>query len=398
MTSKTFDFSDFLAEGLPPSLVPQPVVRPTYDFAVGYPDPESFPADGLHEALGRALKDHGRDLVLYPHRQGLPELRKFVAEKLQRERGMRVEPDQVVLTSGSGPAIAMYTQLFTNPGDTIVTDYFTYLGALAIMRGFGTNIVGVPTDEEGMRADALDQTIQDLQRQGKRPKFIYTIPSFQNPLGTDMKVERRQGILAVAQKHGIPIYEDDAYEDLRFEGDRYPAIHSYDDSDMVLYSGTFSKIVAPGMRMGYMVAPQDLVPRITGMHWGTPPSQFSALAILYYLRDNMENHVAELCDVYRSRRDTMLGSIGEFMGTSAEVTRPSGGMYIWVRLPEGVNAAVLADKSREKGAAYLPGPSFSPRGDGQNCFRLCFGYENHQGIRDGIAMIAEVFQEGGLLK
>ena len=397
MTSHTFDFTEFLAEGLPAGLAPQSDIRPRYDFAVGYPDPKSFPADGLHEALGRALKDHGRDLVLYPHRQGLPALRELVAEKLRRERGMRVDPEQVVLTGGSGPAIAMFTQLFTNPGDTLLTEHFTYLGALAIMRGFGANIVGVPTDEEGMRPDALDQTIHDLERQGKRPKFIYTIPSFQNPLGTDMKTQRRLDILAVAQRHGVPIYEDDAYEDLRFEGERYPAIHSYDESGMVLYSGSFSKIVAPGMRMGYMVAPRELVPRITGMHWGTPTSQFSALATFYYLRDHLDEHVAELCDIYRSRRDTMLGALGESLGSAAVATRPSGGMYIWVRLPEGANTVAIAEKARERGAAYLPGPRFSPREDGHNCFRLCFGYEDHQGIRDGIALLGEVFEEEGLL-
>ena len=185
MASNTFDFTDFIAERVPPGRAPVRVARPQYDFAVGYPDPDSFPADGLHEALGRALKDHGRDLVLYPHLQGLPALREFIAEKLRRERGMRVDADQVVLTGGSGPAIAMFTQLFTDPGDTILTEYFTYLGALGIMRGFAANIVGVAMDEEGMRPDALDEAIQDLKRRGKRPKFIYTIPSFQNPVGTD---------------------------------------------------------------------------------------------------------------------------------------------------------------------------------------------------------------------
>jgi len=397
VASNKFDFTNLIAERVPAGLAARPGDRPRYDFGTGFPDPNSFPTEGLHEALGRALKDHGRDLVLYPHMQGLPELRELVAEKLRRERGMRIDPDQVVLTGGSGPAIAMFTELFTNPGDTLLTEYYTYLGALNIMQGLGANVVGVPTDEEGMRPDALDQTIQDLVGQGKQPKFIYTIPSFQNPLGTDMKIQRRLDILAVAQRHGVPIYEDDAYEDLRFEGERYPAIHSYDESGVMLYSGSFSKIVAPGMRMGYMVAPQELIPRINALHWGRPTSQFSALAVLYYLRDHLDEHVAELCDIYRSRRDTMLGALGESLGSAAVATRPSGGMYIWVRLPEGANTVAVAEKARERGAAYLPGPRFSPREDGHNYFRLCFGYEDHQGIRDGIALLGEVFEEEGLL-
>ncbi|MEE8443133.1 MAG: PLP-dependent aminotransferase family protein [Dehalococcoidia bacterium] len=397
MTTGYFDFSELIAERVPPGTTARAGGRPKYDFGTGFPDPDSFPSEGLHEALGRALKEQGRDLVLYPDPQGLPAFREFVVEKLRRERGMIVSPDQVLITGGSGLAIAIYTQLFTNPGDTLLTEQFTYGGTLNIMRNVNANIVGVETDADGMSPSALDETIQDLKRQGKRPKFIYTIPSFQNPLGTDMGVKRRQDILAVATQHGVPIYEDDAYEDLRFEGERSPAIYSYDDSRMVMYSGTFSKILGPGMRLGYMVAPQELMPRINALNWGRPTSQFAVLAAYYYLRDHLDEHVVEVSDILRSRRDTMLGALGEFMGSSAVSSNPPGGMYLWVRLPEGANAAQAAGKARERGVAYLPGTNFSPRGDGENYLRLCYGYENHQGIREGITTLAEVFTKEGML-
>ena len=399
MATTKFDFTNLIADRVPVGSLPaHRPSRPKYDFGTGYPDPDSFPAEGLVEALSRALKDHGRDMVLYPHLQGHPDMREFVAEKLRRFRGMDVDPSQIVMTGGSGPALAMFTQMFTNPGDTLITEDFVYSGTLSIMRSFNANIVGVAMDEEGMRPDALDQTIQDLTRQGKPPKFVYTIPSFQNPVGPDMGSQRRQDILAVAQKHGVPIFEDDCYEDLRFEGERNPAIYSYDESESVLYCGTFSKILAAGMRLGYLVAPKELIPRIIGMHYGRPISQFAALAALYYLRDNMDEHIAELCDIFKSRRDTMLGAVGEYMGSSVVSNRPGGGMYLWLTLPEGIDVAAVAGKAREQGVAYTPGPSYSPRGDGHNYLRLCYGYENHQSIREGVAKLAEIFEKEGILK
>ena len=394
----TFDFTDFLAGNVP---APAPRIagaRPRYDFAVAYPDPDSFPAEALNEALGRALKENRREMVLYPHVQGLPALRELIAAKLERQRGMQVDPDQVVLTPGSGQAISLFTQLFTDPGDTLITEELTYSGTLNVMRRFGANIVGVPLDQEGMRPDALDQTIQDLQRERRQPKFIYTIPTFQNPTGADMGPQRRQEILSVAQKHGVPIYEDDCYADLRFEGQASPAIHTYDDSGMVLYSGTFSKIVAPGMRLGWLVAPQEIVSRINAIHLRTPPSTFSALAALYYLRDHMDEHVEELCHIFKAKRDTMLGAVGESMGSAAVPTQPPGGLYLWVRLPEGKDTVPVLEKARERGVVYGIGPIYSPSGDAHNYFRLCFGYHDHQEIRDGIALLAEVFESEGLLK
>ena len=398
MTTQDFDFTNFIADRVPAGAPAAPRLgKPKYDFGTGFPDPDSFPSEGLHEALGRALKEHGRDMVLYPDPQGYPPFREFIAEKLRRERGISVDPDQVLLIGGSCVALAIVSQLFTNPGDTLLTEQFTYLGTLAVMRNVRANILGVATDDEGMRPDALDETIQDLARKGTRPKFIYTVPTFQNPLGTDMGVKRRLDILAVAKKHGIPIFEDDAYEDLRFEGERSPAIHSYDDANMVLYCGTFSKILGPGMRLGYLVAPQPLMPQVNALNWGRPTSHFAGMAAYYYLQDHLDDHVEEINGILRAKRDTMLGAIGESMGSAVASSNPAGGMYLWLRLSEGANADAAAAKARERGVAYLPGPRFSPSGDGANYLRLCFGYEDHQGIRDGIAALAEVFTEEGLL-
>lgn len=395
--AEKFDFGKFIAAHVPPGAPARSPNRPKYDFGTGFPDPESFPMDGLHEALGRALKDKGRDLVLYPDPQGHPEMREFVVQKLSRERGMSVHPDQVLMTGGSGPAIALFVQLLTNPGDVLLTEDYTYLGTLTIMRNLRARVVGVKTDAQGIVPEALEETIKDLARFEITPRMIYTIPTFQNPLGTDMGRERRQAILAIAQKHGLPIYEDDAYEDLRFAGDRAPAIHSYDDSGRVLYSGTFSKILGPGMRVGFLVAPLELMPQINAMHWGRPTSEFAILASLYYLRDQLDSHVDEISTILENRRDAMIEAIGEHMGANVTTSRPDGGLYLWVSLPEGNNTAALVEKARQQGVAYLPGSSFSPSGTGKNHLRLCFGYETPETIREGVEVLANVFSEEGLL-
>jgi 2-aminoadipate transaminase len=396
--AEKFDYSAFIADRVPPGAPARNPNRPKYDFGTGFPDPGSFPMDGLHEALGRALKDKGRDLVLYPDPQGHPEMREFVVEKLSRERGMSIHPDQVLMTGGSGPAIALFVQLLTNPGDVLLTEDYTYVGTISIMRNLHARIVGVETDEQGMVPASLERTIEELARFEVKPKMFYTIPTFQNPLGTDMGRNRRQEILAVAQKYGIPVYEDDAYEDLRFEGDRSPAIHSYDESGQVLYSGTFSKILGPGMRVGFLVAPLELMPKLNAMHWGRPTSEFALLASLYYLRDHLDDHVDEISGILQQRRDAMVEAIREEMGAGVTTSRPEGGLYLWVGLPEGANTVPAAEKARQEGVAYLPGSSFSPSGGGKNFLRLCFGYETPENIREGIEVLAKVFSEQGLLE
>ncbi len=397
-----FDYTGLIAKGVahlggwqPAS---GPVRTPDYDFAIAHLDPESIPLEGLHEALGAALKENGgKELAFYPHAQGFPALRELIAEKLNSRHGMHVDPDQVVLTSGSGQAIGLFTQLFTDPGDTLITEEFTYSGTMAIMRRFGATIVGVPLDEEGMRPDALDETIGRLTGEGRKPKFIYTIPTFQNPTGADMGPQRRQDILAVAQKHGVPLFEDDCYVDLRFEGAGSPAIHSYDDTGMVLYSGSFSKILAPGVRLGYLVAPKALVPRINALHYGLPTAQLAAMATLYYMRDHMEEHIEELAHVFKSKRDTMLGAVGESMGSAVVASQPSGGLFLWLRMREGVDTTALLEKARERGVVYGTGQTFTASGEANNYLRLAFGHHTHQEIRDGIALLAQVFEEAGAL-
>ena len=277
-----------------------------YDFAVAYPAPETLPLDDLVDSLRDALAREGDELAYYPDPAGMPALRKFVADKLGRDRDIQITPSEVVLTSGSGEAIGMLIQAMANPGDVLLTEEFVYLGTMRQMRRYGADVVGVKCDDEGIIPEELEATLTRLKGEGKTVKFLYTIPAFQNPLGFTIPLERRQQILEVTQKHGLPIFEDDCYVDLRFEGEEVTSIHALAGGDGVLYTGSFSKIVAPGMRMGYLVAPERVMQRAMSFKSPSGVNQFAALAIEEYLRKDMYSHIGNQNETLRIKRDACL--------------------------------------------------------------------------------------------
>ena len=366
-----------------------------YDFAVAYPDPDTLPLTGLVEALSVALEREGRDLAYYPVAAGYPPLRELVADKLRRDRQMEVTADDIVLTSGSGEAINMLIQAMTDPGDVLLTEEYVYLGTMRQMRLWSANVVGVKCDDDGIIPEALDETIRAQHAAGRRVKFLYTIPTFQNPLGWTTTLERRQRMLEVCQSHGVPIMEDDCYVDLRFEGEDVTSISSMDDSGGVLYVGSMSKIIAPGVRMGYLVAPEVVRERALSFKSGGV-NQFAALAIEEYLRNHMYDHIDDENQALRVKRDAMLAALGEHFGNRATWSKPEGGLYLWVTMPEGTNLASFQEQSFSEGVGYYNGTMFSPEGNGANMMRLCFGHPTAQTVSDGIAELAAIFERNGI--
>ena len=369
-----------------------------YDFAVAYPDPDTLPLDGLVEALSTAMSREGKDLAYYPHPAGLPSLRELVAGKLARDRNIKVSPDDIVLTAGSGEAIGMLIQAMTDPGDVLLTEEHVYLGTLRQMRRYGADVVGLKCDRQGIVPDALEATLKQLVGEGKKVKFLYTIPTFQNPLGWTMTLERRRRVLEITKEFGVPIFEDDCYVDLRFEGEDVASFHSLDDSGRVLYVGSFSKIVAPGMRMGYLVAPEEVMQRAMSFKSPSGVNQFSAMAIEEYLERDMYQHIDEQNQSLRVKRDAMLASLGENFGDAATWSKPEGGLYVWLEMPEDVDLAALQEQSFEEGVGYYNGTMFSPEGRGANMARLCFGHPSAQTVYDGVAELARILQRHGALK
>jgi 2-aminoadipate transaminase len=280
----------------------------------------------------------------------------------------------------------------------VLTEEYVYLGTLRQLRRYGANVVGVPCDGQGIVPGGLEAALQRCAELHRTVKFLYTIPTFQNPLGWTMSLERRRAVLEITGRYGIPILEDDCYVDLRFEGQDVTSFHSLDNTSRVLYVGSFSKIIAPGMRMGYMVAPREVLRRALSCRPGGGVNQFAALAIQEYLAHNMYQHIREENQALRLKRDAMLASLGENFGDVATWNRPEGGLYVWLQLPEGADLASVQVQAMEEGVAYYSGSLFSPEGKGANCARLCFGHPSVQTIYDGVAELARILERHGVLR
>ena len=393
MTPSQLDYESLFAATTPPK---PDAVNPLaqqfrYDFAIAFADGETFPGDDLVEALQSGLEEEGEKLAVYPHPQGHPGMRELVADNLGRNRGMRVSGDDVTLTAGSMQALVLLTELFVDPGDTVLTDEFIYNGTIRVMRRFQANIVEVGGDEQAMRPDLLEEKIVELRDAGERIKYIYTVPTFQNPTGLDMGANRRAEILEVGRQYGVPIFEDDCYADLRFEGEVKPAIHSMDDTGSVMYCGSSSKIIGPGMRLGWIVAPPEITERVGMLQQGATPSQFSILAAYNYLKKHRDQHVSEVIELYKSRKDVMLAAIRESFGPGVECSNPPGGMFLWLRFPEGTDVMPVLEKAKEQGIRFGAGPIFSPSGKGSNYLRLAFAHQDEETIREGISKLAALF-------
>ena len=373
-----------------------------FDFAVAYPAPETSPMDGLVQALQTTMDARGdevaRDMAYYPQPAGSPELREFTAWKLEKDRGFKVGIDDILLTSGSGEAIGLAIQALTNPGDTVITEWFVYGGTFSQLLRFGNTVIGTPVDDQGIIPEALDELVCDLTSKGQKPKMIYTIPENQNPTGSTLPADRREAILEIAHRHGIPILEDECYVDLRFEGDVQPAFRTLDDSGIVIHVASFSKLLAPGLRLGYVSAAPEVLRRASSCKVGSGPNQFAAYAIEGFLRQNLDDHRARFNPLLKEKRDAMDRALTEhFTDCGAKWSRPQGGCYTWLTMPEGTDIAAVRDDVFEEGVGYLAGPAFAPNGDGTNCARLCFAFESPQKNYDGITRLAELFGKRGLI-
>ena len=393
------DFGRLFAHNAPAGRPLATARRGTYDFAVAYPDPASIPIDNLVEGLREALAEEGEDLALYAHAQGYTPLREFVANKLARDRGIHVTADDIILGDGSGQPIHMLAEALLDPGDAVIVEDFVYSGTLNTFRRFQADLRGVTCDHEGMQSDALETAIQQAINDGKPPKLIYTVPTFQNPQGWTMSLERRKALVVIAHKYGVPILEDDCYVDLRYDGHDVPSIYSLDGTGHVLYVASFSKIIAPGMRLGYMTAPRPVLERALAVKSGGAVNTFAAFAVHRFATGQLYSHIEEIIDIQREKRDAMLAAMEEHFGTQATWSQPQGGLYLWVTLPEGADVVAVRDKIlATDDVGYLPGTGFAADGlSGRNKMRLCFGYCTPQQIGEGIAALARGLRREGVL-
>lgn len=363
---------------------------PRYMFGGGFPDPGSFPYQGLIEATRQALAQEGADALVYGHQLGYRGLRELVCEKTKYYEGFEISVDNVLITNGSSHAIALACDLLLDLGDPIITEAPTFSGTLNTFRRYGPEIVGVSLDAEGIRTDEVEERLKELQRQGRPAKLIYTIVNFQNPAGMTQSLRRRQELLNLADKYNTMIVEDDAYGELRYSGEPVPSLFALDPNGRVLRTGTLSKILAAGVRLGWILAPKELIPTLAQFKTDGGTNPYVSRVVTYYMRDHMHEHVEELRGIYRAKRDTMLERLRAGLGPAAEISQPDGGFFIWIRLPDGTDPQKLLDLATERQVNYVPGPYFYPNADtGFDYIRLAFSWASLEEIRTGVDLLCE---------
>jgi 2-aminoadipate transaminase len=369
-----------------------------YDFAVGHPDASTFPSQALGDATTRMLLREGPDLALYPGDMSHDAARQLVSEKLKRHEGIDIPPSRIMITNGSTQGLLMVAEGFIDAGDTVIIEEYCYPGTLRAFSYCEPRYVTIPTDHEGIIVTELAAVLTRLAAQGVTPKFIYTIANFQNPTGSVMSLARRQALIQVAEERHLLVIEDDAYGDLIYEGESVPSLYALSHTDNVVRLGTFSKIMAAGVRLGWVIAPEPVLTKMAVSKIDGGTSAFTSRAVAEYLQDHLEDRMDTLLGVYRSKRDAMLEALEEHLDGVATWSRPQGGLFIWVRLPEGVDTTELLQAAHAAGVTYLPGTNFSPEGKGSNYLRLSFAYLSPERIREGIAVLAHLLKMAQPLK
>ncbi|MCG2870273.1 MAG: PLP-dependent aminotransferase family protein [Vulcanisaeta sp.] len=361
-------------------------------FGGGMPDPSSFPAKEIMEVTREILSTKADKALQYGTTNGVAELREELV-RFMGKVGIKVEgPEDVLITVGSQEALDIIGRVFINPGDYIITESPTYLAALQAFRIYGPRIIGIPMDEEGMRVDVLEDTLRKLSNEG-RVKFIYVIPTGQNPTGITMSMERRRALLDIASKYDVLIVEDDPYGYIYFgDGEPPSRLKAMDSEGRVIYLSTFSKIAAPGLRLGWVAASREVIrwfelaKQSIDLHTSTL-NQYIAAELLR--RGIIERNIPRIKEIYRTKRDLMLQALSQYMPEGVSWTKPSAGMFIWLTVPENIDTGEMLEIAIKKyGVAYVPGKSFYPNEEKRNNMRLNFTYPTPQEIFEGIRRLA----------
>lgn len=358
--------------------------------AGGMPFLDGLPLDEIADTVQRLVATRGATVLQYGSGQGDESLRERILDVVRLE-GIDCHPDDVVVTTGSQQALDLVTRIFIDPGDVVVAEAPSYVGALGVFRSYQADVVHVPLDEHGLVPEALDETLTRLAAEGRRVKLLYTVPNFHNPAGVTLSVERRPRVLEIARRHGVLVIEDNPYGLLGFSGDPLPAMRSMDDEG-VLYLGSFSKTFAPGYRVGWVVAPHAVREKLVLASESAIlcPSNASQLAIAAYLEScDWKGQIKAYRELYRERRDAMVGALAEHL-PSASWNVPDGGFYTWVRLPEGLDARSMLPRAVTARVAYVPGTAFYADGTGADHMRLSFCYPTPDRIREGVRRLAGV--------
>ena len=383
---KASDIRQLLAVASKPEII---------SFAGGLPAPELFPVADMKAAFDAVLDESGPTALQYGETAGWAPLRKQIAERMLKKNSITIDPKEIILTAGSQQGLDFIGKLFLNPGDVVVLESPSYLGAINAFRQYQPNFVEVPTDENGMIMEELDRILATT----KNVKFIYIIPDFQNPSGRTWPLERRKKFMEIINKYEIPAIEDNPYGDLRFKGEFLPALKSMDEKGLIMYLGTFSKILSPGIRLAWIGASEKIIEKINLIAQAAvlQTSTFVAMATSKYLdMFDIDAHVEKILPVYKHRCELMIQTMRETFPAECKFTDPDGGLFTWCELPDYINTRDIAPVALEKKVAFVPGDGFYPSGSVKNCMRLNYSNATDERLVEGVKRLAEVIK--GVMK
>jgi 2-aminoadipate transaminase len=388
----TFSFASVAREGSP-----APAVRfaghPPFLFVGGNNAEEMVPVDDLRAAADRVLAREGHTLGMYSVHsgpQGHQGLRDWLAGKAGRYAGIGCTADDIMLTSGSLQAMDLINDVLLAPGDTVLIEAANYGGVYPRLTRCQVTAVSIPVDQDGMSMNALEGELSRLKAEGVRPKYIYTIPTVQNPTATIMPQGRRERLMELARAYDVPVFEDECYADLVWSGQRPPSLAALDTDGRVIHIGTFSKTIAPALRVGYIIAPWDMLGRILSMKHDAGSGALEQMVLAEYCPDHFDDHLKRLNAHLEDKLDNLTEALDAHFGTSIQYTRPPGGIFLWVRMPDGADTDQLNQAALKAGIAINPGSEWSREDECRQWIRICFAHPPKSVMQDGIAALAEV--------
>lgn len=363
--------------------------------AGGLPNPKSFPIQDLQGIVNSVLEHHGATALQYGTTQGVEELRKAIAERSCKD-GIDATADNVIITSGSQQALDTVGKIFLNPGDTAVVGLPTYLGGINAFRSYEANLVGIPLDKDGMIIDALEEKIKELLKENFTPKFIYAVPTFQNPAGVVMPESRRKKLIDVAKEYDLVIVEDDPYSKLRFDISHVKPIKAFDDEGRVIYMSTFSKILSPGFRLAWTIASEELTRKMTICKQALDlcTNTFTQFIANEFIKSgSLDLHIMKICEMYKPKRDIMMNAMKKYFPDGYICNKPAGGMFAWVTLPEEIDTELMFLDALKEKVAYVHGKAFCVDGGGGRSMRLNFSYSTNEQLEEGMKRLGAVIDK-----
>lgn len=369
-------------------LIAQPDI---ISFAGGLPAAELFPVEQLRQACNHVMDEVGRVACQYSATEGLPALREKIAQRMKEKNNIETDAEHILITSGSQQGLDFSGRVFLDKGDVVLMESPSYLGAINAFKACEPTFLEVPTDDDGMVMEELEKILQTTEN----VKMIYVIPDFQNPTGRTWSLERRQKFMEIINRYEIPVIEDNPYGELRFENENMPALKSLDTKGLVVFLGTFSKILVPGYRLGWVCASDEILSMYNFIKQGADlqtPTVTQLEVNAYIDLFDLDAHVDKIRELYRHRRDVMMQAMEEYFPKEAKFTHPDGGLFTWVELPDYINTRDMALQCLQKKVAYVPGGSFFPNGGQENCFRMNYSCMPDEKIVEGVKAIAEVIR------